>query len=879
MDPDRLAQLLEDQFVAHLRDVLEFHGVPGKNFAADVSDGLVVPTLNDQQLTFEFEQDPVTNQTLVFVRTPNTEGSEVFEFDFEASNGIAHKVREVFLPDFWDKNLPTAIALLDDEQYSIFKDLFALSQDALTSTLEDGVATVLAANNQAFLDALGGQEGVDALLQTEDAARDAILAANIIPDTVLPFLNRESDSQTSVEASDGSTVTVSTQTTTTDDGQTTTLFRFNDIIASDIDMLANNGLVHGMDGVILPTSETLDTLQEVIDGEADLTTLSSVLTLAGFDDMFGDPTSDPQVTLCSPVNSAFDNMDPDRLAQLLEDQFVAHLRDVLEFHGVPGKTFAAQVTDGLVAPTLNDQELTFEFEQDPVTNQTLVFVRTPNTEGSEVFEFDFEASNGIAHKVREVFLPDFWDKNLTTTIALLDDEQYSIFKDLFALSQDALTSTLEDGVATVLAANNQAFLDALGGQEGVDALLQTEDAARDAILAANIIPDTVLPFLNRESDSQTSVEASDGSTVTVSTQTTTTDDGQTTTLFRFNDIIASDIDMLANNGLVHGMDGVILPSETPETPMPPSNSTVADIACNTDGSFSGFSTLCAALQAAGLEAALRDGTYTVFAPTDDAFANLPNGTVDALLNDIPSLTNVLLFHAVADQEIFSTDLECTQLIEMANGEDSRTVCSDGKIHQKGAGNPRDNMPEIITTDIVASNGVVHVVSQVMLSSDVFVDGGEAPPVVPPPVGDCASIADIACTTPAFSTLCAAVQAVPGLAEVLSSADNTSTVFAPTDDAFGNLPNGTVAALLEDTPALADILLFHAVADRAVFSSDLECTQLIEMANGEDSRTVCSDGKIHQKGAGNPRDNMPEIIATDIEACNGVIHIVSEVMLP
>jgi len=146
-------------------------------------------------------------------------------------------------------------------------------------------------------------------------------------------------------------------------------------------------------------------------------------------------------------------------------------------------------------------------------------------------------------------------------------------------------------------------------------------------------------------------------------------------------------------------------------------STIAEIACNTDG----FSTLCAAVKAAGLDNAL-DGTakFTVFAPNDDAFANLPPGTVEALLDDTDALTNVLLFHAVAGRKVYSGDLKCQTKIEMANGKDSRTVCQGNGVFQKGAGNPRQDMPRIISTDIEACNGLIHVVNGVMLPPQVNV---------------------------------------------------------------------------------------------------------------------------------------------------------------
>jgi uncharacterized surface protein with fasciclin (FAS1) repeats len=138
--------------------------------------------------------------------------------------------------------------------------------------------------------------------------------------------------------------------------------------------------------------------------------------------------------------------------------------------------------------------------------------------------------------------------------------------------------------------------------------------------------------------------------------------------------------------------------------------TIAEIACNTEG----FSTLCAAVEAAGLENELSSGTWTVFAPTDEAFDYLPDGTLEDLLDDVDALTNVLLFHAVADKKVYSSDLKCTKKLLMANGKYSRTVCRSNKIYQKGAGNSRNAMPQIISKDIKACNGVVHVVNQVML---------------------------------------------------------------------------------------------------------------------------------------------------------------------
>ena len=113
------------------------------------------------------------------------------------------------------------------------------------------------------------------------------------------------------------------------------------------------------------------------------------------------------------------------------------------------------------------------------------------------------------------------------------------------------------------------------------------------------------------------------------------------------------------------------------------SSSPAEIACSADS----FSGLCAALQATGLDETLSSGTYTVFAPDNDAFAEFFAKfelTIDTVPMDV--LTNVLLYH-VAGGEYPSSVLadRCTELLEMADGDDTRTVCRDGMLFQKVSG--------------------------------------------------------------------------------------------------------------------------------------------------------------------------------------------------
>ena len=139
--------------------------------------------------------------------------------------------------------------------------------------------------------------------------------------------------------------------------------------------------------------------------------------------------------------------------------------------------------------------------------------------------------------------------------------------------------------------------------------------------------------------------------------------------------------------------------------------------------------------------------------------------------------------------------------------------------------------------------------------------------------------DLTCDDPNLTTLCSLIQMSDQTLDAFSNDDITWTVFAPTDTAFEALDDDLADSLLNCTSSLSSILSFHTVHGAEVLSTDLECGGEVLMANGDESRTICRGGNVYQKGEQNPRENMPMIIAPDVEACNGVVHVVNEVMLP
>jgi hypothetical protein len=136
-------------------------------------------------------------------------------------------------------------------------------------------------------------------------------------------------------------------------------------------------------------------------------------------------------------------------------------------------------------------------------------------------------------------------------------------------------------------------------------------------------------------------------------------------------------------------------------------------------------------------------------------------------------------------------------------------------------------------------------------------------------------AETACTLPDLSSLCDLI----GLFELDGALSNgTWTVFAPTNDAIAAVAD-TLAVL--DPAVILDILLFHTVQGSVVMSTDLVCDGFLLMSNGLESQTICDEesGSVFQVGPGNSADMLPEIDPADIPVCNGIVHVIDNVMLP
>jgi transforming growth factor-beta-induced protein len=324
--------------------------------------------------------------------------------------------------------------------------------------------------------------------------------------------------------------------------------------------------------------------------------------------------------------------------------------------------------------------------------------------------------------------------------------------------------------------------------------------------------------------------------------------------------------------------------------------------------------LCETILSTNLNDDLNSEMWTVFAPTNMAFEALSMGAIENLMDDTIALTDLLLFHVTGSGQIYhSYDLKCDGELVMANGDVTTTICNDTEsndnnpnnsasvtnnssrvLYQVGAGNVVPPYPQIITTDVPACNGIVHVIDQVLLfETNVTTTTLDPAPTTSPQDDETtdspttnstatnttcsATFLEVVCGRDDFSTLCTVSMIMGELDQTLTTTTTSNfTFFAPNNDAFAKLGDPAINHLLHPSQhdLLSSMVLFHFVPGLVLSLSDLKCVagpdSLLTMANGYDSRTVCKTPFIYQKGAGNePESRRPEIIEANImDACHG-----------
>ncbi|OMP31015.1 fasciclin domain-containing protein [Mangrovimonas sp. DI 80] len=489
---------------------------------------------------------------------------------------------------------------------------------------------------------------------------------------------------------------------------------------------------------------------------------------------------------------------------------------------------------------------------------TLIFLVTFNTSCS-----DDDDSNDI---------PSGPTLNIVQTAASNDDLS-SLVSALTVADQNAdsdLIGALSgDGPFTVFAPTNDAFSDLLGSLDNFNSLSDFDTEEERELLG------TILQYHVIAGAAAMSSDLSDGQTITTlqgENITVNIDGGVSISDATSTEANVTTANVEATNGVIHIIDKVLLPQEIIDVI---NQGTLVDIVVGAEN----LSILEDVVVKVGLVETLNsDGPFTVFAPTNDAFVALLDSLGDDYnsLDDfdteeeIDLLRNIVLYHVLA-ANVLSTDLSETT-VETAFAGNSLDVIPSGGTYV--IGDASDTNANITAVDILASNGVAHIIDKVLLPQAAidFVNSLSTPNIV-----------EIASNDESLSLLVAAlVQADAGLVELLQT-DGPFTVFAPTNDAFAALLDtlGPDYNSLEDFDTeeekalLASVLTYHVVAVAAVYSTDLTDGQMVETAQGG-MLTVDLDGGvfiIDETGA------AASVTAADITASNGVIHIIDQVLLP
>jgi transforming growth factor-beta-induced protein len=416
----------------------------------------------------------------------------------------------------------------------------------------------------------------------------------------------------------------------------------------------------------------------------------------------------------------------------------------------------------------------------------------------------------------------------SATQVMEDDTRLSTFMSAMNTARNNGGGIMQDGKTyTIFAPTTEAFIKFFA-ESGLTA---EEFLAQDGLLKVLSYHVAEGSFKAADIIAAGKVKTLEGSDITVTTE------GSTVLLNGTAKVLEADL--MASNAVIHIIDTVLVPP----TPEPTKN--IVEIAASDER----FSTLVAAVTKAGLiETLSSEGPFTVFAPTNDAFAALLAElgiTAEELLAS-PDLGSILTYHVIAGK-VTAADVVKLDKATTVNGKDITIEVVEGNVILNGS-------IKVIITDIMASNGVIHVIDGVLL----------------PPADPKLSIVDIALSNPDFSTLVAALQKAE-LVEALS-AEGPFTVFAPNNAAFEKLAdslNVEVADLLE-LPNLADILLYH-VAKGAVKAEKAVELGSIETLQGASVHVSKSHGSVFV--------NHSKVIAADIEASNGVIHVIDMVLIP
>ncbi len=395
---------------------------------------------------------------------------------------------------------------------------------------------------------------------------------------------------------------------------------------------------------------------QTADGAGDFTTLISLAKQAG---LAGALSGDDELTVFAPTDAAFAKVPKSTLAELQRNP--AALRQVLLYHVLPGERTAADVVQLSAAKTLSGQGVKVRVRGGAV-----------RVNNSRVVATDVQASNGVIHVIDRVLIPKKLPRNARNIVGVASrDDRFDTFTSLVKAA--GLTKALSGkSKLTVFAPTDAAF--AKVPKATLDALAADKDALREVLQyhviagdkpAAKVVKLRAARTLNHQG---VRIRVRGGKV-------------------RVNNATVTDANIRVKNGTIHAINRVLLPPSLPEV-----DKNLAEVALGVPQ----FSTLVSLVQAADLLPALTgDDDLTVFAPTNAAFAKVPQATLDALLADKAKLQRVLKYHILSGEKL------ARNVVKL----DSATTL---------AGGVKVNNANVIAVNARAKNGVIHVIDEVLL---------------------------------------------------------------------------------------------------------------------------------------------------------------------
>lgn len=579
-------------------------------------------------------------------------------------------------------------------------------------------------------------------------------------------------------------------------------------------------------------------------GTSQLNTLVQLLQTAGLEDAL---KGDGPFTVMAPSDEAFAKLDPTVLENLQSD--IDALTQILTFHVIPTSVPSKDISNGLMIPTLLGSSLTFT-----VTDGAVMV-----NDAATVTQADIMAANGLVHVIDAVLMPP-GDKEESSGIGKMLENKISTWDDMEedgsgdtdeegTLNMDLVDLALNEGLSTLVFLLQFAGLQDTLREPGPFTIFAPHDSAGFShvdphvmdkamadhdflveLMSYHVIPGKTL--LSSDIVGNLTVATLEGGSIDLSEA----EDGKLLLNGDRAKVLYSD--MIASNGVLHIIDHLLVPANLMVAP-----GTILEMAAEKK-----LSTFLELVEEADLSDTLNmTGPYTVFAPTDDAFAALPEELLQQLKDDPSELKKVLLYHVVegvVTPHNFQNDL----LMPTLQG-----VALRLNIYPRRPGVVKVTVDGsyVLRRNVAASNGHLHLIERVLL----------------PPKGNIADLLaqeeDLSIFTKALTTT--------NMMDFLINEDPL-TIMAPVDAAFDALPEDALARLMEDEELLAKVLQEHIIPatlhEEGMSWSSVPSMggSLVAFVKNASAATVVASPMTVTGLEG------PEITAT-----NGVIHKIKDIL--